>query len=300
MADLEDTIFKQNVPGRWSSHEPKGADVRHDDGDEDGTHGQQPAVDEDDDGNNGVPKTEEDALFEHARYLAREDVPEPIRRGILAERMRKSKTGVKGVLADYKAHCKMEKAQREAVALQRQAILTRMAEGYKMSAEESALYAAAAPAHDETLLDSDDEDDAEFLEEFRKQRLQEMMQKSNKPTFRELKEVSTADFLEEVETEDKRVVVVVHLYESSVQACVRMNRFLEEMVRTMPEIKFLRMHATSNQIEVDRLTLPILNIYRAGECEAVLAGIAEELGEYFTREDVEWLLESKLQEKGLL
>ena len=126
------------------------------------------------------------------------------------------------------------------------------------------------------------------------------MQKSNKPTFRELKEVSTADFLEEVETEDKRVVVVVHLYESSVQACVRMNRFLEEMVRTMPEIKFLRMHATSNQIEVDRLTLPILNIYRAGECEAVLAGIAEELGEYFTREDVEWLLESKLQEKGLL
>ena len=291
MADLEDTIFKQNVPGRWSTHEPKGTDTRHDDGDEDGTHGQHPEVDDDGaDGGDAVPKTEEDALFEHARYLAREDVPEPIRRSILAERMRKSKTGVKGVLADYKAHCKMEKAQREAIALQRQAILTRMTEGYKMSAEESALYAVAAPgAHDDaTALDSEDEDDAEFLEEFRTQRLQEMMQKSNKPTFRELKEVSTADFLEEVETVDKRVVVVVHLYESSVQACVRMNRFLEEMVRTMPEIKFLRMHASSNQIEVDRLTLPILNIYRAGECEAVLAGVAEELGDFFTREDVDF------------
>ena len=59
------------------------------------------------------------------------------------------------------------------------------------------------------------------------------------------------------------------------------------------------MSASSNEIEVDRLTLPILNIYRGGNCETVLAGIAEELGEYFTREDVEWLLESKLQEAGL-
>ena len=298
MADLEDAIFKQNVPGRWSSHEPKGIDIRHHDDDCDGRI--EPVVEDVEEGT--VPMTEEEALFNHAKYLANENVPEPIRRSILAERMKKGKTGVKGVLADYKAHCQMEKANRIAVAQHRQAILTRMAEGHKLSAEESALY--LLNNHDENTPgngeeEENDDDDEEFLEEFRKKRLQEMMQKSNKPTFGSCKEVSTADFLEEVDNEDSRVIVVVHLYETSVQSCIRMNRFLEEMCRTMPEIKFLRMSASSNEIEVDRLTLPILNIYRGGNCETVLAGIAEELGEYFTREDVEWLLESKLQEAGL-
>lgn len=303
MGDLEDSIFKVNVPGRWSSHEPKGLDMRYG-ADEDDTGRHFVANAEADDMEEGTaPKTEEDALFEHAKYLNSQDVPEPIRRGILAERMKKSKTGVKGVLADYKAHCKYEKAQQEAALQHRHAVMMRMAEGHKLTAEESAMYANNTnnenTADNENGLDSEDEDD-EFLDEFRKKRLQELMLKSNKPTFHACKEVGTADFLEEVDNEDQRVVVVVHLYESSVQSCVRMNRFLEEMCRTMPEIKFLRMNASSNQIEVDRVTLPILNIYKAGNCETVLAGIAEELGEYFTREDVEWLLDSKLQESGLL
>jgi hypothetical protein len=31
MADLEDKIFKQNVPGRWSSHEGSASEVRPND-----------------------------------------------------------------------------------------------------------------------------------------------------------------------------------------------------------------------------------------------------------------------------
>jgi hypothetical protein len=60
------------------------------------------------------------------------------------------------------------------------------------------------------------------------------------------------------------------------------------------------MHASSNEIELDRMTLPILNIYKAGNSVTVLAGIAEELGEYFVKEDAVWLLESTLQANGLL
>ena len=125
--DLEDSILKQNIPGRWSTHEPKD-DVRNEENDD---HSD---VEED-----AVPQTEDEALMEHARYLSSADVPEPIRRGILNERQKKSKTGVKGVLADYKAACELDKAQREATADYRQAVLTRMVEGSKLSHEESVL-----------------------------------------------------------------------------------------------------------------------------------------------------------------
>ncbi len=47
--------------------------------------------------------------------------------------------------------------------------------------------------------------------------------------------------------------------------------------------------ASSNEIAVDLVTLPILTVYRGGESLKVLAGIAHELGgEYFTKEDIEW------------
>ena len=296
--DLEDSILKQNVPGRWSTHESGVIDIRNDDAEEVSD------VEED-----AVPQTEDEAIFEHARYLSNADVPEPIRRGILNERQKKAKTGVKGVLADYKAACELDKAQRKATADYREAVLTRMTEGSKLSPEESILLIQQRTQKkihrdedglnemDEEEVDSDEE---EFLEELRKTRLREMLGNMNKPVFGNVKEVGSADFLEEIDSEDVRVLVIVHLYEPSVNSCTRMNRFIEEIARSMSSIKFLRMHASRNEIELDRMTLPILNIYKGGKSVTVLAGIAEELGEYFVREDVEWLLESTLQANDLI
>lgn len=257
-----------------------------------------------------APQTEDEALFDHARYLSNADVPEPIRRGILNDRQMKSKTGVKGVLADYKAACDLDKAQRKVTADYRQAVLTTIAEGHKLSAEESMIImeqkvSKPKQRDDDTKKEIDDEDeeddeDREFLEELRKTWLRDLMGKSSKPLFGVVKEVGSDNFLEEIDCEDPRVIVVVHLYEPTVSSCTRMNRFIEEMARTMTELKFLRMHASRNEIELDRMTLPILNIYRGGKIVTVLAGIAEELGEYFVREDAEWLLESTLQANALL
>ncbi len=87
---------------------------------------------------NDVPQTEDEVLLDHARNLASADVPEPIRRSILAERERKTKTGVKGVLADYKAAKAMEEAQAQAEAMSRAAIITRMVEGFKIQADPNA------------------------------------------------------------------------------------------------------------------------------------------------------------------
>jgi hypothetical protein len=300
MADLEDSFFKQNVPGRWSSHEPKD-DIRP---------GETGEINElnDDDVDELPPKTEDEALFEQARALSNADVPEPIRRSILAERMKKSKTGVKGVLADYKAAKEMERAQERVNADHRHAVLMRIAGGYKMNPSEALLLQQQennivmnfnSVSNTVDNAEDDDDEDDEFMKEFREKRLKEMMSQSAKPLFGYCKDVDTQDFVDEVDKEDPRTAVVVHLYEPSVQHCVRLNRFLDELSRSMKHVKFLRMKASSNEIEVDIVALPILNIYRGGELITVLAGIATDLGAFFTKDDIEWLLESTFQNDNI-
>ena len=146
--DLEDSILKQNIPGRWSTHEDSRGDKRVEDGDDENSE-----PDED-----VVPQTEDEALFDHARYLSSADVPEPIRRGILNDRQKKSKTGVKGVLADYKAACDLDAAQRKATADYRSAVLTTMAEGHKLTAEETILIHQQAVVKVQRDADLSDDD----------------------------------------------------------------------------------------------------------------------------------------------
>ena len=61
--------------------------------------------------------------------MAEDDVPEPIKMRILAERESKHNTGVKGVLADYKASLQMNNAKQIAEEENRMAILMRIAKG---------------------------------------------------------------------------------------------------------------------------------------------------------------------------
>jgi thiol-disulfide isomerase/thioredoxin len=56
--------------------------------------------------------------------------------------------------------------------------------------------------------------------------------------------VQAADFVEQVEQVDPRVAVVVHLFESGVSSCLRMNRLLDELAAQWPHVKFLRMNAS--------------------------------------------------------
>ncbi len=148
-------------------------------------------------------------------------------------------------------------------------------------------------------LDGDglyDNDDGAFMREFREKRLNELrVQTAALPTFGLVRDLESSDrFLCEVDEEDRRVFVVVHLFEPSVLSCIRMNRILDEIAHTWPHVKFLRMHASRHEIEVDRMTLPILTLYRAGETVAVHAGITADLGQHFKKDDIDWLLEESM------
>lgn len=292
MADLEDRILKQNVPGRWSSHEGSTSFARTEDVDPDDVD-----HDDDDDNGDGMPKTDDQELLDEARSLAAADVPETVRKSILAQRMRDKQTGVKGVLADYKAATAMAQAQALADAQQRAQIINRMVHGHIIKAEDQ----EPEEEEEELCLDEEleeggfDDDEDAFMREYRQKRLAELkMQTSALPVFGRCIDVSSQDFLTEVDLADSRVFVIVHLYEPSVLTCVRMNRILDELAHLNQNVKFMRMAASNNMIEVDRMALPILTVYKGGATVEVHAGIAEELGEHFKREDIEYLIDSTI------
>lgn len=277
MADLEDRYLRQNVPGRWSSIDEK---------DTHNIESYENDIEEADE--NDIKISADEALLQDARNLSIEGVPDTIRRGILAERERKTKTGVKGVIADYKAAVKMEQAAKMAKDQFRRDILTRMAEGTRVTSSQQINNVPIIKSEDEV----DDDQDKLFMEEFRRKRLQEMQITSTLPVFGSFREVDSSDFSDEIDETDPRVFVVVHLYETSIQSCILLNRHLEQMAVTNPHIKFLRMNASLNEVNIALVAMPMLTVYRAGDTVNIIAAVESELGPKFTADDVEWLLET--------
>lgn len=321
--DLEENIFKRNIPGKYSTwdRDERSSDRGGgclDDYDEDCVGVRESSTIDEAQGSSTANRSEEE-LLEYARYLAKSDIPESVRNNILAERAGLPSTGVKGVLADYKAHQATVAAQRMADAEQRQQVLMRMARGHVVSSQDQEVVGTGSGAATQlnksvphksgqdpddsssdnervALQDADDDDEDAFMRDYRAKRLKELKEQSlaaAAPSFGTVRDITAADFLSEVDGEDARVWVVVHLYEPALQVCVRMNNLLEEIATKMTHVKFLRMQCSSNAIEIDRVALPTLTIYRGGNMQQTLAAICEELGSaYFTKEDVEWLLES--------
>ena len=77
-----------------------------------------------------------------------------------------------------------------------------------------------------------------------------------------------------------------------------MNRIIDELCRasSMIHTKFLRIACSRNGLEIDRVAFPMLSVYRAGTLEQTFAGDADFGGEFFKKEDVEWLLESHFRQ----
>lgn len=78
----------------------------------------------------------DDAMLGYARALS-EGVPEAVAKSIFAKRDMEHATGVKGVLADYRASCEVEAAISTANLEAREALIRRMVEGHKVQASDA-------------------------------------------------------------------------------------------------------------------------------------------------------------------
>lgn len=75
------------------------------------------------------------------------NLPDPVKRKILAERENMPGTGVKGVLADYKTHMKLQNAQKVAEEEQRKQLLHRMVTGVSRPTDASESRTMTAADH---------------------------------------------------------------------------------------------------------------------------------------------------------
>ncbi|CAM9940217.1 unnamed protein product [Phaeothamnion confervicola] len=297
MADLEEQLLKKNIPGKYSWWDP--------DDDEVGPNARTDWLDPD------ASDPEQDmSEVDRQRKFVEADVPEPVRRSIMAgeaERQRgvaktAAKTGPKGVLNDYRAAKAAESAQRQMDREYREAALRRIAEGCRIPVEDplAAVAADAASAAEEEAED-------EFLRRNRATRLAQLRAAADRPQFGAVREVDRSEFVGAVDAVDARTHVVVHVYEPYVRACQRLNRHLELLCRRLPEVtlsirsfafgfafcclhpscfafsvKFLRLLSTAADADYDPVALPTLLVYRRGEVVACVTRITDDLGDEFT------------------
>jgi hypothetical protein len=221
--------------------------------------------------------------LQHSKLDARMDKPPPT----MDEDDGGAKTGVKGVLDDYKrAQMNADKLKmRERIAAQR--AQHRMAFGASQlqlavgdsdapptrpmnqwgseSAAGPSKKAAAADEGSDSDFFSDDDDDEEA---FRQYRANTMAAVANAlPTFGSYERVSTVqEFAHLTKTTHELIYVVCHLYQNHIEPCVKLHFALEALATAFDHVCFVRLRAKDAKKGMSDLGLPTLLVYKGGEC----------------------------------
>lgn len=163
-------------------------------------------------------------------------------------------------------------------------------------------------AKDQEELEAELEDllNDDFLLEFQKQRMQEMLQMSGLlPKFGSLIHLSTGDeFLKAIDNENKSVSIIIHIYDEKFRACRTMNSCLEKLAPDYPLIKFCKIQSNATQLskQFKSSALPALLVYKNAQIIGNFVKLHDELGDEFYSSDVEnFLIEhSLLTDKSLI
>lgn len=259
MATLEDKILGEKLQIYCSSSEDEGASDDEKSGDEEGN----------------VPQSQPLPTAE----------PPPIN----SWTGQASNTGPKGVLEDWRRFKQLEAENRAELAKERIALAKKLTLTVKPEREE---------AQDKQIDELEDElselMDEEFLMQYQKQRMQELMTQLQKvPKFGKLITLNNQEeFLNAIDKEDTKVTVIIHIYNSSTRACETMDGCLNVLASDYPTTKFCRLAADmaglSRHFRVDGV--PALLAYKGGQIIGNFVQLATELGNDFFATDVERFL----------
>lgn len=83
-------------------------------------------------------------------------------------------------------------------------------------------------------------DDEEFLQQYRKQRMEELWQQFHKgPQFKQVLEIPSGEgFLDMIDKEQKSTLIMVHIYEDGVPGTEAMNGCMICLAAEYPTVKF--------------------------------------------------------------
>ena len=186
--------------------------------------------------------------------------------------------------------------ERERIELMKKLSLTAKTAAEDQKAKEQEEFDAEL----EELLNDD------FLQEFQKRRMQEMLAMSGMlPKFGEVVTLNNGDeFLQAIDSEHKNVTVIIHIYEDKFKACKTMNKCLAKLAQEYPTVKFCKILSTVAGLskKFKTVALPTLIVYKNGQVIGNFIRLGDEFGDEFYASDVEsYLIEhALLPDKSLM
>lgn len=91
----------------------------------------------------------------------------------------------------------------------------------------------------------------EFLLEYQRQRMKEMLAKAEKLHFGKVINLESTDqFLQAIDEEDQSVTVIVHIYEDNIPGCEAMDGCLVTLAEEYPHVKFCRILGSLTPIKL--------------------------------------------------
>lgn len=196
-----------------------------------------------------------------------------------------SNTGPKGVLNDWQMFKQLEIQKRKEQDEEKLALMKKLSLTCQSVLEEK------RERNDELSEDMTELLTDDFLEQYRKQRMKEMLSSTScLPKFGKLYHLKNGEeFLEAVDNENKCVTVIVHVYENAVGGCKMMNTCLLQLSEEYLQVKFCKLISStanmSNQFKSDGV--PALLVYKAGQMVGNFVRVTDELGDEFYAGDVE-------------
>lgn len=218
-------------------------------------------------------------------------------------------TGPKGVINDWRKYKQLEVEQKQEQKKEMERLIKKLSmscrsdldlEKDKQKEKELQDKIKGKMTMQEYNMLQEEEDDEDFLQHYRMQRIEEMRrQLCRGKRFAQVYELNSGeDFLEALDKEDKSTLVMIHIYESDIPGCEAMSGSLMCLAQEYPLVKFcsVRSSAISTSALFRDSALPALLVYKGGDLIGNFVRVTDQLGEDFFAVDVEALL----QEYGLL
>lgn len=111
----------------------------------------------------------------------------------------------------------------------------------------------------------EDDEDERVLENIRRQRMAELMEKQKAAKFGDVREISAEDYKREVNNAGEDVWVVLHLYKTGIPLCALINQQINQLSKKYPQIKFLKSISTVCIPNFPDQNLPAIFIYHNGK-----------------------------------
>ncbi|MEE6504656.1 hypothetical protein FKM82_005284 [Ascaphus truei] len=215
-------------------------------------------------------------------------------------------TGPKGVINDWRRFKQLETEQNEEQRREMEQLIKRLSMTCKSHLDDEKDKEKQKDLEEkmngkmplqEHNMRNDDED---FLQLYRKQRIEEMKKRlCHAQLFKYVSDITSGEeFLDVVDKEHNTTLVMILIYEEDIPGSESVNGSMICLASEFPEVKFCRVKSSllGTSTKFTKNALPALLVYKAGELIGNFVRITDQLGEDFFAVD----LEAFLKECGLL